>query len=114
MQAAESKLSQIAGDADISRGDVDSLRAWLATQAPGQMDAITGKALAEAAQDGGEFDFDEASQMILHYQKTSGSDEVLISFLKSYSARSNIEEARHLLDMISDPQVRAQLQKDLE
>lgn len=114
MQAAESRLSNIAGDANVSQGDVDALRTWLATQAPGQVDSITGKALAEAAQEGGEFGFDEASQLALHYQKTSGSDDVLVSFLKSYSARSNLEEARHLVEMISDPKIRAQLQKDLE
>lgn len=114
MQAAESRLTQIAGDSGVSQGEVDSLRTWLATQAPGKVDSITGKALAEASQDGGEFGFDEASQLVLHYQKTSGSDDVLVSFLKSYSARSNLEEARYLIEMISDEKIRAQLLKDLE
>lgn len=114
MQAAESKFSQIAGDGDISQGDVDSLRNWLGTQAPGEVDAITGKALAEAAQEDGEFSFDEASDLIQHYQKANGNDDMLIAFLKRYSARSNMDEARALIDLVSDPKIRAQFMKDLE
>ncbi|RYD47371.1 MAG: hypothetical protein EOP85_05605 [Verrucomicrobiaceae bacterium] len=113
MQTAESRLTMLGTDADVAQGDVDSLRTWLQEQAPGQVDSITGKALAEAAQDGGKFGFDQASQLIQHYQRTTGSDEVLVSFLKTYSARSNLEEARQLVDMVSDPEVRAQLLKDL-
>lgn len=114
MQAAESKFSELAGDANISQGDVDSLRNWLASQAPGEVDVITGKALAEAAQEDGEFSFDEASELIQHYQKTSGNDDMLVAFLKRYSARSNLDEARPLIDLVSDPKIRAQFMKDLE
>ncbi|RYD20066.1 MAG: hypothetical protein EOP88_16535 [Verrucomicrobiaceae bacterium] len=113
-QAAESRLSQIAGDGDISQGEVDSLRTWLGTQAPGEADAITGRALAEAAQEDGEFSFDEASELLQHYQRTSGNDEMLIAFLKRYSARSNLDEARPLIDLVSDPKIRDQFMKDLE
>lgn len=114
MQAAESRFSLLAEDADISQNDVDALRSWLATQAPDKVDAITGKSLAEAAQEGGKFGYEKAAELALYYQKTSGSDEVLIAFLKSYSARSNIEDARDLIEKVSDPKVRAKFMKDLE
>ncbi len=51
---------------------------------------------------------------MLDYQKSSGNDQVIISFLESYAARSNIEEAEHLADMISDPARRAEVLKQLK
>ncbi|GAA5125227.1 hypothetical protein JIN84_13795 [Luteolibacter yonseiensis] len=114
MQVAESRLGNLASDGGVTQGEIDSLRTWLDKQAPGQTDGIIGKSLAEAAQDGGDFGFSEASQLALGYQKTSGSDEVLIAFLKSYSAHSNLEEARHLAEMISDEKRREAVLRDLE
>ncbi|MES2441115.1 MAG: hypothetical protein V4584_18780 [Verrucomicrobiota bacterium] len=114
IQTANSQLSSIALEGNVTRADVDRLREWLTRQAPGQMDSITGKAIAEAAQDDGKFQFSEASQLALQYQKSSGNDDVLVSFLESYSARSNIEEAIHLADMISDPKRREAILKHLK
>lgn len=112
-QTAESRLTFLGQSGDISSKDVDTLRTWLDKQAPGKTNSITGKALAEAAQDGGKFGFDEASQLAIKYQQSSGSDDVLVSFLESYSAHSNIEEARHLAEMISDEKVRARILDDM-
>jgi hypothetical protein len=39
---------------------------------------------------------------------------VLVSFLQSYSARSNLEGALHLAEMISDEQRRAQILRQLK
>ncbi|MES2659851.1 MAG: hypothetical protein V4689_14625 [Verrucomicrobiota bacterium] len=113
-QAATSRLEMLGSEGDISRAEVDSLRAWLDKQSPGQTDRITGKALAEAAQDGGEFDFEAASQLVIQYQQSTGSDDVLIAFLEGYSAHSNLEVAEHLAELISDPQRRAQILKKLK
>ncbi len=114
VQTAESRLESLGINGNVTRAEIDSLRAWLARQAPGQVDSITGKALAEAAQDRGKFQFPEASQLVLQYQKSSGSDDVLVSFLQSYSARSNLEEAQHLAEMISDEKRRAQILRQLK
>lgn len=113
-QTANSQFEMLGRDGDISRAEVDSLRAWLDKQAPGQTDSITGKALAEASQDGGKFDFESASELVIHYQQSSGSDDVLIAFLEGYSAHSNLEEAQHLAELISDPKRRAQILKQLK
>ena len=113
-QVAESLLANLASDGKVTQGEIDSLRIWLGSQALGQTDSITGKALAEAAQNGEAFGFTEASQLALHYQKTSGSDDVLIAFLQSYSAHSNLEEARELANMISDEKRRAAVLNALE
>ncbi len=114
MQTAESQLSLLANEEGVTREDVDSLREWLTRQAPGERDSIIGKALAEAAQNSDGFSFSEASQLALHNQKTSGNDDVLVTFLKSYSARSNLAEARQLAEMIADEKLRTQLLRDLK
>ena len=113
-QAANSQLERLGLQGDVSRGQVDSLRAWLDKQAPGQTDSITGKALAEASQNGGNFDFEAASQLVLHYQQSTGNDAVLVAFLEGYSAHSNLEIAQQLAGMINDPKVRQQILQQLK
>ncbi|MEO7101672.1 MAG: hypothetical protein ABI162_20140 [Luteolibacter sp.] len=101
--AADSYLEQLAQDGNVTAKDVDEMRAWLKTQAPELIDSITGKALAEAAQDHGKFKFAEAAKLALQYHESTGNDDVLVAFLESFSARSNLKEARHLAGMINDP-----------
>lgn len=107
VQTAESRLELLALDGGATRDSIDPLRDWLARQAPQTANAILGKSLAEAAQDDGKFGFAEASKLALHYQQSGGGDDVLVAFLKSYAARSNLEEALQIADRISDPQRRA-------
>ncbi len=113
-QTADSQLEQLADEGKVTRQAVDQLRDWLKQQSPGNVDSLTGKALAEAAQDGGNFDYAEASQLVLQYQKSTGSDDILIAFLEGYSAHSNLEQAQHLAEMISDERRRAQVLKHLK
>ncbi len=113
-QTAESQIHLMSLTGEVNGESVDRLRAWLDHQAPGQTDTITGKALAEAAQEDGKFGYGEASQLVLHYQQAGGGDDVLIAFLESYSARSNFEQAQHLVEMISDPQRRQQILRQLK
>ena len=107
MQTAESRLELLALNSEVTRKSIDPLRDWLSRQAPQEVNSIIGKSLAEAAQDDGEFNFAKASQLALHYQQSGGGDEVLVAFLKSYAARSNLQEALQLADRIADPQRRA-------
>ncbi len=113
-QTAESRLQLLGLEGNVTRADVDSLREWLTRQAPGQVDSITGKSLAEAAQDQGKFKFAEASQLAIQYQQSSGKDDVLVAFLQSYAARSNLEEAIHMADLISDGKRRAEVLDQLK
>lgn len=114
VQAAETHLEKLDQDGVIDRAGVDALRRWLERQAPDKVGEITGKALAEASQRGDNFGFEQASQLALAYQKESGRDDVLAAFLRSYSARSNADEARHLAGMITDETLRNQIIKELE
>lgn len=108
-EAANSRIGEIANDRVITRSDVDAMRAWLDRQAPGKADHATGQALADAAQEGGPFGFEDASKLALEYHGSTGNDEVLVAFLESYAARSNIEEALPLAENIKDEQLREQV-----
>jgi hypothetical protein len=105
-QAAATQLELLGEDGKINAGTVDELRTWLEVQAPGKTDTITGKALAEAAQEGGDFNYDQAAELVLRYHQSSGNDAVLVAFLEGFSARSNLEEAEALVNKISDPKLR--------
>ena len=114
MQTAESRMQSLGMEGNVGRADVDSLREWLTRQAPGEVDSITGKAIAEAAQEQGKFKFTEASQLVLDYHRSSGNDDVLVAFLQSYSARSNLEEAIYMAELISDKKRRAEILNQLK
>lgn len=43
-----------------------------------------------------------------------GSDAVLVAFLQSYSARSNLDEARHLAGGVQDNKIRGEILKQLK
>lgn len=113
-EAANTRLGMIAEDREVTAGDVDAMRAWVEKQAPGTTDRVTGEALGDAAQDGGEFNFDAASKLALEYHRRSGGDEVLAAFLESFAARSNSEQALPLLDQIRDPKLRDRLRDSLQ
>jgi hypothetical protein len=108
-EAANSQLQTIAEDRAVTRDDVETMRRWLDQQAPGTKDRVTGEALADAAQDGGEFTFADASKLALEYNRNSGNDDVLVAFLESFAARSNLEAALPLVDKISDPKRRQEI-----
>jgi hypothetical protein len=113
-EAANAQIGEISYDREVTREDVDAMRAWLDRQAPGTSDRMTGEALAEASQDSEEFGFAQASKLALEYHQSSGNDEVLIAFLESYAARSNLEEALPLAEKISDPQKREEILEQLK
>ncbi len=107
--AAYSRLAELGQQGRVNVAEVDALRMWVDQQVPGMADRITGRALAEAAQQPGEFGFDEASVLALRYHQAANGDEVLAAFLEGYSARSNLDEARHLANQIKDPALRDEI-----
>lgn len=113
-QTAESHLEALDIRGEITRENIDAVRTWLRRQAPDEVDRMTGKALAEAAQQSADFDFTKASKMALEYGKASGRDDVLTAFLASYAARSNGEQAVGLADAIADDKLRAEILERLK
>lgn len=112
-QAANSQIHQLSRQKVISREDLDSMRAWVETQAPGSADATTGKVLGQAVRRDGKFDFPQAAALALEYHESSGNDEVLSYFLDGQAARQNQAEARVLTEQISDEKRREEILKKL-
>ncbi|MEO8617158.1 MAG: hypothetical protein ABI600_18615 [Luteolibacter sp.] len=111
---ASSKIQQLAYQKGITREDIDSMREWVSSQAPGTADSTTGKVLANATQGGGGFKFTDAAALAVQYHESSGNDDVLVSFLAGWPARQHKEEARLLAEKISDETRRADVLKNLK
>jgi hypothetical protein len=112
--AAHSQWKTIAATRAITRDDLEPMSKWLNRQAPEDSHRLVGEALAEAAQLGRNFDFTTASRLALQHQQETGSDQVLVGFLESYAARSNLAQALPLAARISDPAIRDELVKRLQ
>ncbi len=113
-QAASSKIQQSSYQKAVTREDLDAMREWVNTQAPGTADAATGKALASALNNGnGRFKFADAAALAVQYQASSGNDDVLVNFLDGWQARQNKEESIKLAEKISDPGRREEVLRKL-
>ena len=88
--------------------ELDKARAWAAGQAPDVVDKATGEALASTLWRGG--NFHKASELALKYQTSTGSDEVLASFLKSPQVQHKpADGAYSLIDKIKDPALQEEI-----
>lgn len=113
-QAAETRIRQLSFQRPLTRDDIEELRAWTNTQSPDYTDQVTGKAFASAASmsvNGKRADFSELAKLAVDYHAASGSDEVLIPLLESWSATQaqNKEQARALAGKVSDEKRRKEL-----
>jgi hypothetical protein len=106
-QGAESQLDSLSRDGAVTKEAVDSVRQWVSQQAPEKVDQITGKSLAEAAQNGGKWTSEDAFSLVLDYQRTLKNDDILVAFIEGYAARSNLPVVQPLVLKISDPVRRA-------
>jgi hypothetical protein len=113
-QAAEASIQTISHKKKPTREDLDSMREWVAAQAPGTTDTVTGKVLASAARGGRKMQFSEAADLAVQYHEASGNDDVLSSFLDGWTARQNTEQARVLAEKISDEKRREEILKNLK
>ena len=106
-RAARSKIDELSQNKKVTREDLDAMREWAASQAPGTTDKVTGVALAEATRKLG---FPEAAALATQYHKASGNDDVLIGFLMAYDPNNGSkEEARVLTQKISDVKKREEI-----
>jgi len=102
-------------DKPITRENFEALRNWVGSQAPEKTDHITGVALGQASQ-GGKYklEFAAAAELAVQYSQTSGTDEVLGTFLESWPARNHKEQARVLAAQITDEKRRADILRNLQ
>lgn len=112
-QAASSRIDYLSAQKKITREDIDTMRAWVTLHEPESTGTVTGKALSRVTQIGGKFQFSEAAELALEYHAAAGNDDLLFSFLDSWPARQNIEQARVLAEKLSDPKRREEILKSL-
>jgi hypothetical protein len=94
----------------IDPASLDEARAWAQKQEPDSVARITADALGNASYQG---NFDNNAKLALKYVQETGSDEVLVDFLKSGGAQQHPAEALTLVDRITDPAQREDLRKIL-
>lgn len=106
--AAGNQLAEIAGERAVTASDLETMRAWLTQHSPTAVDRLTGEALAQAVQDGGEFSFAQAAALVSDYHQRSGNDEVITGFLANPVADDARPAAAALAGKIKDPKRREQ------
>jgi hypothetical protein len=105
-------VSKLNNSKQVTREELDTMRTWVGTQAPDATDRITGRILANATRGSHPLGFDEAAALALQYNRAGGNDDVLGSFLESWPASSNSEQARALAAKISDDERRERILKN--
>lgn len=113
-EAALGKMLAISEERAVTAGDVDQLRTWLQGNVPAEVDQLTGEAIGEAYEEDGYFDYEQSEKLALQYHESTGNDEVLAGFLRSYAAMENPREAGKLLNRIKDGELRQQLARELK
>ena len=98
----------------LNAADLDAMREWVNTQAPQETASVTAKVLCTAALGNRKLDFAQAAEFAVQYSQASGNDDVLISFVENWAARSNKDEGRELAAKITDAKRRAETLKRLE
>ena len=104
--AAGNQLEEIASERAVTVSDLETMRTWLTQQSPTAVDRLTGEALAQAVQDGGEFSFTQATALISDYHQRSGNDDVITGFLTSEVSEDARPAATALAAKIKDPKRR--------
>ena len=112
-EVAESMTQSFSNQKPMTREDFDRLRGWVGEQDPGSLGVVTGRTLATASQNG-RIDFPEAAELAMQYHAAAGNDDVLGAFLESDAARWNKDDARPLVEKISDPARREEILKRLK
>ncbi len=100
--AAGNQLEEIASERAVTGSDLETIRTWLTQQAPTAVDRLTGEALAQAVQNGGELSFAQAAALISDFHQSSGNDDVITGFLTSAVGDGTRQEATALAGKIKD------------
>lgn len=111
--AAARHLAEQARQAAIKPDDIDVMRRWVATEAPGSDDRATGSALNRLAWK----DFPTAAELVMRYHERCEGDEIVKSFLNGFT-ESDVErhrdEIRAVVEKIRDEALRNAYLKELE
>ena len=111
--AAQTKLMN-RDQKKVTRENLDEMREWVRSQAPEALGSITGKSLGHAMQGNDKMEFAEAADLAAQYDQASGNDEVVGAFLEASNIYGNKEQARILVEKISDVKRREQILERLK
>ena len=108
-KAAACKIDDLSQDKKLTREDIDAMRDWTTSQAPGTTDKVTGFALGYST--GLEtMEFSKTAALATQYHEASGNDEVLIGFLMACVPEDSFkQDARVLAAKISDVKRREEI-----
>lgn len=113
-KAAQGRLSHLNRSNPVTAEQIDEMRAWASTQAPGSQDSATGKALANLAGFNDKDQFARVAKLAEQYHESSSNDDVLANFLGGWAAGSNKEVSRELAAKVRDEKRRTELLKRFE
>lgn len=114
-EAAESQIQALSQQKGVTAEDLDAMREWASSQAPGSADRATGKVLASSMYWGDTINFADAADLAVRYHEASNNDDVLVSFLESGGGgRENKEAARLLAAKITDEKRREEILQNLK
>lgn len=113
---AKERFEELSKDDRLTVQEVDRFREWATSQSPGKIDEITGRALAVLASNkgNGSDPTTRVNELVLHYQESTGNDDVLLGFLGSWAFWGDAAKARSLAERIRDPDQRARFLATLE
>jgi hypothetical protein len=110
-KTADDQMQDLSGRNALDVAAVIEMRKWLTKESPGELETMTGQALAR---DGGvALPFEKRLKLIEEYHAQSGSDELLVSFLYGNRTGKNREASLALAAKISDATKRAEIIKKL-
>jgi hypothetical protein len=101
---AEALRTRLTGRDELTTTPEEA-REWILQEAPRDADRLTGTMLGQMIE---WHEFSEMSRLALQYREESGSDDVLVAFLKSAPPGSK-DEILKLAGQISDPGARAEV-----
>lgn len=108
---ASTKLQMLAHRGTIDRAAIDEMRGWLSKQAPDDVDAITGEALANYWNQGVKWEDD--AKWIGELHDEGASDELLVTFLSHDQAREHRDAAIQMAMKIEDEGKREEVLQNL-
>jgi hypothetical protein len=112
--AVGNQLEEISGERAVTKSDLETMRTWLKQQAPTAVDRLTGEALGQAIQNGGDFDFTQAAALVSEYHQSSGNDDLITGFLTTATADGTNKQAIALAEKIKDSKRREEALANLK
>ena len=107
--AAACRIDDLSQEKKLTREDIDAMRDWTTSQAPGTTDKVTGFALGHSTGPG-RMELSKAAALATQYHEASGNDEVLIGFLMACVPEDGFKkDARVLAAKISDVKRREEI-----